>query len=151
MLKKIIRRFTLGFIYQVFATYVITLLISINAGDGFYHAITAGGLLSICKTELGATCLQFLLSGILGAVIGAATVFWEIDSWSLTKQTVIHCITTTVTMLIIVYLCGWMNHSVKGFLIWLGMFIGVYTVFWLICYISYKKKIEAVNKKLKKR
>jgi len=150
MLKKVIKRFVLGFMIEVFVTYVITLLISVNIGDGLYHGITPG-LLNLCKTELGAASLQFLLAGLLGAIFGVTSLFWEIDHWSLAKQTILHFFTITISMLIVAYLCNWMEHSAKGFAMWIGMFIVVYIIVWFICYGNYKRKIKAVNKKLEER
>lgn len=147
MLKKIIKRFALGFIFEVFVTYVISLLISINIGDGNYYNISPN-LLTLCKTELGAASLQFILAGLLGAMFGITTLYWEIERWSLAKQTVMHFITITASMLIVAYICNWMEHSIKGFAIWIGMFIVIYVIIWIICYTSFKRKINAVNKKL---
>lgn len=150
MLKTIIKRFFLGFIYEVFATNVISILFSINIGNGSYYHI-APGIMQICNTELAAVILQFFLAGILGGVFGLATVFWEIDSWSIAKQTIINFTTTTVTMLIIAYICCWMPHTIKGFLCWLSVFIVVYVIIWFICYSVYKHKINQVNKSLQER
>lgn len=150
MLKTTIKRFWLGFIFEVFATYIITILFSLNIGDGNYYPV-ASGLMKICKTELGAAVLQFFLAGFLGGVFGSSTMLWEIEKWSLAKQTVCHFFVITIAMLIVAYICNWMSHSVLGFVSWIGMFIVVYIIIWTICYSHFKRKIAQINKEIQKK
>lgn len=145
MIKKILQRFALGFMFEVFAANLITILFSINMGKGVYYGINSG-IMSICETELGAVIFQFLLAGGVGAVFGVSTLLWEIDKWSLAKQTVVHFFVITTVMLFTVYVCNWMTHSVKGFITWIGLFVVVYIIIWTICYSSYKRKIKEINK-----
>lgn len=147
MLKKIIKRFTIGFIIEVFVTYLITIINSLLIGDGNFYYVTPG-LLKTCKTIIGAVTLQFFLSGFLGAIMGTSTIIWEVDKWSLTTQTILHFFVITISMLIIAYLCYWMPHSVKGLIYWIGMFIIVYIIIWIIVYCNYKHKINQINKTL---
>lgn len=145
MLNKIIKRFVLGFIYEVFVAYLITILISLSIGDGNYYGINKG-IMNICTTELGAVVFQFVLAGLLGAVFGVTTIFWEIDKWSLAKQTVIHFLVVTTSMLITAYICNWMRHTLASFFCWLGLFVVVYVIAWIICYNSFKRKVQGINK-----
>jgi len=150
MLKKIIKRFVIGFIIEVFVTYLITIINSFIIGGGNYYA-AAPGLLKLCGTQNGAVFLQFILAGGLGAVMGVSSIIWEIDSWSLTLQTVVHFFMITVSMLIVAYCCYWMNHTVKSLIAWILMFVVIYIIIWIICYTNYKRKINQVNKSLEER
>lgn len=147
MFKEIGKRFLLGFIYGVFVIYLLALLTSFNIGDGNFHFITSG-LQASCKTELGAAALQFFLAGFLGVAFGVTTIFWEIDKWSLARQTITHFFVITISMLIVAYFINWMPHTLKGFAMWTGMFVVVYLVIWTVCYNIYKRTVKDINKKL---
>ncbi|KAA8673309.1 DUF3021 domain-containing protein [Clostridium sp. HV4-5-A1G] len=48
--------------------------------------------------QINAVILQFTLSGLLSAVMGAGSVIWENDDWSFLKQSIMHFIITSITM-----------------------------------------------------
>ena len=147
MLKKFIKRFVLGFVIEAFAAYLITIIISLCIGTGEYYGIHPQ-IMKLCKTELGGVVFQFFIAGGLGAVFGSSSLIWEIDRWSLAKQTVAHFIVINIAMLFSAYVCHWMSHTVKGFLSWIGMFVVIYIIVWIICYTSFKKKVDGINKTL---
>ena len=85
MKKKLIGRGVIGFPVGIAIGYVITVIISICIGDGFFHPVTPE-LVNKMGSELNAVLIQTGLSGIMGTGFAMASVIWEIDSWSLAKQ-----------------------------------------------------------------
>ncbi len=47
-------------------------------------------------SEINAVILQTVLSGMIGTVFSASSVIWEIEYWSITKQTTIYFFITSV-------------------------------------------------------
>jgi hypothetical protein len=148
MLKKIIKGVCFGFITGVFIGYLITILISAGFGDGSYYAAVPA-LIQSSKSEISAVILQFMLSGVLGTVFSVGSIIWQIDSWSILKQTVVHFLITTTAMLSIAYACHWMEHSISGFLSYLLIFAAIYIVIGLFQYNFWKKRINEINSKLR--
>ena len=85
---------------------------------------------------------------MLGAVFGGISVIWEMESWSLVKQSLIYFLIASVAMLPIAYLAHWMEHSLKGFLMYFGIYLGIFVVTWMTQYIIWKIKIKKMNQKL---
>lgn len=85
MKKKLILRGLLGIPVGIALGSVITVLISACMGDGLYHPV-APELTETAGSELNAVVLQTVLCAVMGAGFAAASVIWEIDVWSLAKQ-----------------------------------------------------------------
>ena len=102
MKKKLIGRGVIGFPVGIAIGYVITVIISICIGDGFFHPVTPE-LVNKMGSELNAVLIQTGLSGIMGTGFAMASVIWEIDSWSLAKQSGIYFAIACVIMFPISY------------------------------------------------
>ena len=78
MKKKLIGRGVIGFPVGIAIGYVITVIISICIGDGFFHPVNPE-LVNKMGSELNAILIQTGLSGIMGTGFAMASVIWEID------------------------------------------------------------------------
>lgn len=148
IMKKTILRGLLGFPLGIAISSILALAISGIAGNGEYYAYPPS-LADSVGGELNAAALQTILSGILGAVFGAASVIWEKDSWSLAKQSAVYFLVSAAAMLPVAYLTEWMEHSLKGFLIYTAIFAGTFLSVWIIQYLMWRAKIKKLNSGLK--
>ena len=144
MKKKMIQRGLLGFPLGIAIGFVITVIISMCIGDGSFYPVTPE-LIDTMKNELNAVILQTILCGILGTGFAMASVIWEIDSWSLAKQSGIYFLIVSVIMLPVAYIANWMNHSAAGFLSYTGIFVAIFIAVWLVQYFIWKMKIKKMN------
>jgi hypothetical protein len=108
-------------------------------------------MLTWMPNELVAFFWQTLLCGILGAVCSGAYPVFQIDRWSLARQTVVHFLLLSLTMIPIASICGW--TSPHGFNPWsilayMGMFIIIYLIIWTGIYLYWKNWIKRANNKL---
>ena len=147
MKKKIIKRSLLGFPLGITMGYLITILISLGWADGYYSPCVPE-LISIMGNEINAVILQTILCGILGVGFAASSVIWEMDSWSIVKQTGIYFSIISVIMLPIAYFAFWMKHSVVGFLIYFEIFVFIFVIIWITLYIIGKINVRKMNGKL---
>ena len=142
MKKKIIKRSLLGFPLGITMGYLITILISLGWANGYYSPCVPE-LISLMGNEINAVIFQTILCGILGVGFAASSVIWEMDSWSIVKQTGIYLI-----MLPIAYFAYWMEHSVVGFLIYFGIFALIFVVIWIIQFGIGRYNVRKMNEKL---
>lgn len=149
MRKKIFQRGILGFPIGIAISYVITIIVSIFIGKGLFYPVPEE-LIYTAGNELNAVILQTLLSGIVGMGFAMASFIWEIDSWSLAKQSFVYFITACMLMFPISYFANWMPHSMQGILGYVGIFIIIFLVVWLIQYFMLKNKIKKFNQKIEK-
>ena len=90
MKKKVILRSLIGAPIGLSISFIITLIISVIINKGEYYPVVPQ-LTALCGNELNAVVIQTICSLLYGAAFGGASVIWEIENWSLLKQTVIHC------------------------------------------------------------
>ena len=149
--KKAMLRGALGFPLGVFISTTITVLISVFAkgwGGGYYSAATPL-LIKTMGSELNAVVLQYILSGVLGFAFAAGSAIWEVEKWSITKQTVFHFAITSVAMFPIAYICHWVGHNVLSIVIYFAIFLSFYLIMWIVMYSYWKKQLNGLNKKIK--
>ena len=91
MKKKVILRSLIGAPIGLSISFIITLIISVIINKGEYYPVVPQ-LTALCGNELNAVVIQTICSLLYGASFGGASVIWEIENWSLLKQTVIHCL-----------------------------------------------------------
>ena len=149
MKRKLILRGLFGFPVGVAIGFVITIIISVCVGDGSFYPVTPE-LIVTMGNELNAVILQTVLCGIMGAGFAMASVIWEMDSWSLAKQSGIYFSVACIVMLPIAYVTNWMKHTVGGILAYVGIFVVIFLVVWLIQYSAWKRIIKKMNDSIKK-
>lgn len=149
MKKNMIQRGFLGFPIGISIGVAIPIAISICVGDGLFYPVTPE-LIEAMGTELNAVVVQTALCGIIGAGFAMASVIWEIDSWSLAKQSGTYFAIACAVTFPIAYAANWMKHSAVGILSYVGSFIAIFVCVWLMQYIRWKRKIRKMNDEIKK-
>jgi hypothetical protein len=148
MKKKVILRSLIGAPVGLSISFIITLTISVIINKGEYYPVVPQ-LTALCGNELNAVVIQTICSLLYGAAFGGASVIWEIENWSLLKQTVIHCLVISVSMLPIAYCMYWMPHSFLGIAGYIVIFFSIYFFIWFAQYFAMKKRIKTFNDKVK--
>ena len=149
MKKELLFRLFIGFLGGVVLSYFITIAISLIIGDGnFYPCVP--GLTERFGNEVTAVIVQTVLSAILGAGFAGSSLIWEMDKWSLLKQTSIYFGIVSVLMMTVAYICEWMEHSVKGILSYFAIFFAIFIVVWIVQYLIWKVRISKIKEGIQK-
>lgn len=147
MKKQIILRGVLGALGGVLVGQIVIIIISLCMGEG--EVLPAPpALTEQVGSELTAYILQMLGVMLYGGVWAAATVVWETD-WSLTRQTVVHGLCYSLSALPVAWMLHWFEHSAAGFMWYFLGFVAMYVPMWAGQYMSMKKRVQAMNEKLK--
>ncbi|MGN1100020.1 MAG: DUF3021 domain-containing protein [Christensenellales bacterium] len=144
MVKKIIKRGLFGFPIGIAIGFVISLIISVCFGDGYYYPVTPE-LISSTGNELNAVVLQTVLCGMLGSGFAMASIIWELESWSIVKQSGVYFMIACVIMFPVAYIANWMKHSVGGVLSYMGIFVLIFIIVWVAQYLGWKHRIKRMN------
>ncbi len=147
MKKKILLRSILGAPIGATISSIIAIIISLCIGHGEYISVTQE-LIDWCGSETTAVIVQTLCSMFIGAVCSVSSVIWEIENWSLTKQTLIHFAIFIILFIPMSYILNWMPHNLYGALCYFASFIFMYILIWVSTYFSIKAKINKMNKQL---
>jgi hypothetical protein len=148
MLKKTVCRSALGFPLGICIGYVITIAISAVGATGEYYPCVPA-LATELGGELAAVIFQAALCGVLGAAFAAASLIWEIERWSLAKQTGIYFLVVAAAMLPIAYFAGWMERTLGGFLLYFGIFVAIFVIIWAVQYWIWKSRIKRMNMRVR--
>ncbi len=148
MRKKIILRSLLGAPIGATISLIITVIISLCLGGGKYLP-APDGLIEWCGNEITAVIVQTICSMLLGGACSGASVIWEIEKWSITKQTLIHFAVFVVAFVPISYLLNWMPHNLYGGLGYAATFLIIYALIWVSIYFPIKAKIKKMNEQLR--
>ena len=146
-MKKIVSRVLYSFPIGISCSVGISLLLSLLFGEGKYYPFAAS-LVFFTGSEVKAMLLQTMLSGILGSVFGGMSFIWEIERWSILKQTAVYFLSVSIPMMGISYLLYWMEHSLSGFLLYFLIFVMVFIVVWLFNLAAYWFKVRRMNRDL---
>lgn len=147
MKKNMILRGLLGFPIGISIGYVITIITSLIWGGGYYSPCVPE-LISVMGNEIRAVLLQTLLSGLIGTSCAAFSVIWEVEHWSIMKQTALYFLIISVTIIPISYILRWMEHSVAGFLQYFGIFAAIFALIWITETLILKHNVDKMNKNL---
>ena len=147
MKKKLILRGMFGFPIGIAIGYLITIFISLGWADGSYSPCVPE-LVSEMGNEINAVLLQTFLCGLVGAGFAASSVIWEIDNWSLIKQTGIYFMLISAIMLPVAYFMYWMEHSAAGFFSYFGIFVLIFVLIWIIQFVIGKHNVRKMNENL---
>lgn len=150
MKKKMIVRGLYGFPLGMAYGEVIAIVASLLAGQGEYTPCMPQFVAAV-GNEVIAAAWQALICGIVGAAFAAASVVWQIEEWSIARQTGIYFLATASVMLPAAYIAGWMEHSVMGALYYLGIFTAAFFVLWLALYLTARYHVKRMNESLDRR
>ena len=149
MKKEFARRVFVGLLGGIVISYLITIGISIAIGDGSYYPCVPS-LIERFGNEVTAIIMQTALSAVLGAGFAGSSIIWEMDEWSLLKQTSIYFGIVSVLMMTIAYICEWMEHSVKGILSYFGIFVAIFIAVWIVQYLIWKVRVSRIKEIIQK-
>lgn len=149
MKRNIILRGLIGFPIGITIGYLISIINSLIWADGYYSPCVPE-LISVMGNEINAVLLQTFLCGLLGVGFSASSVIWEVEYWGIVVQTGVYFAVTSVIMMPIAYFTYWMEHSLKGFLSYFGIFILIFIVVWIVQYMIGKRIVKNLNTNLYK-
>ncbi|MEY8391390.1 DUF3021 domain-containing protein [Lachnospiraceae bacterium] len=149
MKKKIIMRGLAGIPIGIAVGYVITIVLSLVWSNGYY-APCVPELISAMGSEINAVILQAFLCGLLGMGAAAGSVIWEIDHWSIVKQTGSYFLLLSVFMIPAAYFNYWMEHSIAGLASYFLIFVIIFIMIWVVQFMIGKKEVGKLNENLYK-
>ncbi|MPM59441.1 hypothetical protein SDC9_106283 [bioreactor metagenome] len=122
MKKNIILRSLMGAPLGLTISVLITVGSSLCIADGAYYPVVPE-FAAACGSELTAVVLQTVLCLFYGAVWGAASLVWEVDHWSLLRQTVTHLVLCSLSTFFVAYTAYWMGHTIASIAVYFGIFL----------------------------
>lgn len=92
--------------------------------------------------------LSILSTYILAFVVAGASVFYQIEHWSIMKSTMLHGIILYAAYILCYLVNGWIEGNIKSILIFTCIFLLGYVFIWMSIYFSTKAISKKLNAKL---
>ena len=143
MIAKAFKLGAIGFLLGMIVGVVIVIAKGFATGGG--ELVLPDSLVAATGSESGALLAHMLISGAFGAIPWAGIVIYEIDSWGLLKQAVVHYVTYTVAFLVIGVGAGWFEPTFADLGPMAGIFLVCHCIIWTIMYLRYKAETKELN------
>ena len=144
MKKEFFRRASLGSMIGVFINVFNSIIISYCVADGNYYPVVPQ-LAESCGGTTNAVAVQTVVTMLYDALMAGMSVVWELERWSLLRQTVVHFAVCSAATLPVAYFMKWIDQSIGGVLGYFGIFALVYAAVWTVVYLRTRKKINQLN------
>lgn len=141
------QRAAMGIPIGITIGYLITILTSLFYGGGQYIAVNED-LVQACGSSMNAILVQTGLYILIGAVCGGASCIWQIESWSLLKQSAIFFVLIAGVVLAGGWFGCWMPHSLAGFGLYCFLFVNLFVLIWVFSYLKIRAGVKKMNRTL---
>ncbi len=145
--KNLLTRGFIGALAGVFIGQVVCIIVSLCMGGKELMPVPPE-LTEQVGSEIAAFILQNLACMLYGSVWAMASIVWEVEGWSLAKQTRIHWQLCSTSALPIAWLLHWFPHTWAGAAGYFASFAVIYGGIWLGQYLAMRRHVKAVNQKL---
>ena len=142
MVAATLKRAGIGFLAGM--SVGVFIVIAIGFANGGSLSLPSA-LIAATGSEAGALLAQMLLSGAFGAIPMAGIGFYELESWGLLKQAVVHYATYTAAFMIVGVAAGWVDPTPAGMGLMAGIFAICHAIIWAIMYARYKAETKELN------
>ena len=147
MVKEFFKRAIMGSMIGVFINVFNSIIISYCVNDGNYYPVVPQ-LADKCGGDTNAVAVQTAVTMVYGAVMAGISVIWELERWSLLRQTATHFVICSAMTLPVAYFMQWIEQSLAGVLVYFGIFAAIYVIIWVSIYYSTRKKIKQMNSRV---
>ena len=143
-LKKALLRGLVGIPIGVFINVTIMIMISLSLGKIVNYQTV------ISDSSLIAFIINYIISILVGFAFALGSAIFEVERWSITKQTLIHFALTTSVFIPSAIIGKWTQPDIVSIWMYICVFVILYVLVWIIQYRFWKKRIQKINEKLKK-
>lgn len=126
---------------------LLGILIGAFINQFVYFILALSG--NFIQLEASTVITQFAISTLVGFYCSGVSVIFDIEEWSLLRQTIVHSILMLPYFPIAVY-AGWMPVNPIGRIVFALNYILVYFIIWFSIKRYWQKKAREINKELKK-
>ncbi len=147
MLKNALIRGINSFMYAIALNVLLAFVITaiVNKPD-FVPLVPDYG--AHFDSNITALLLQIVLVGLTSAAFGAGSIIFELERWSLLKQSIVYFIATTVIWVPVSIFCWSINKYPTAFISILSSYVTSYLIVWMIQYRLCKRSVTKINQKL---
>jgi hypothetical protein len=120
---------------------------------GVFLIQTIGVIMMFSSNEVGSFDKEFLISqyvsgAVTGFAFGCFNILFQSDRLGIIGATLIHFVGVLAVYIACVFRTDWFRADDAVLLSTIVIFVFVYFIIWLTCYLQWKKDVNAMNMKL---
>ncbi|GAA0182322.1 DUF3021 domain-containing protein [Clostridium sediminicola] len=123
----------------------ITIGVTIN--QVFCVIFSLAGLITEVPSEI--VISQFIIAALTGFYLAGVSVIFDVEEWSLLRQTITHFIAMLPYLPVAVY-AGWMPRNTIGIISFIIVYILIYFIIWISFKKYWEKRTKELNEVLRK-
>ncbi|MGP4042169.1 DUF3021 domain-containing protein [Gracilibacillus sp. D59] len=120
-------------------------LIGIAVGSLITFAVVSFMIMLSVESSIQEIWKHWVASMLIGIYYSFASGIFELEHWSLLKQTIVHLTLTLFILFPIIIIVGWLPFDPMSLTIGLGIFIVTYSIMWLSMYFYFKRLERSMN------
>lgn len=123
---------------------------------GVFIIHTIGAMMMLMANEVSSFSSEFLISQyvvatIVGFVFGALNILFQCERLNILEATIIHFFCVSIIYFPCAIIAGWITNDISILITTILIFVTVYFIIWLGCYLQWKRYVKDINIKLEKR
>lgn len=146
-MTSIITRFFIGAAIGVCISTLISAVISSSLGEGVFY-FCEPQMIEQFGNEMNAAWVQIIISMILGGGSALASFIWQVDRWSLFRQSLTFFAILFALIIPSAWICFWMPHNLLGLVKFAVIFTVIFALIWVIEYSAVRSSVRKLNSRL---
>ncbi|WP_429971759.1 DUF3021 domain-containing protein [Fructilactobacillus sp. Tb1] len=142
------QHFILGVVNGIFIGFTLALLISFSYHLSYFQP-SNDQFIHYWGNNLNATAASTILWALIGLVFSFASLIFGIESWGITKQTIVHFIITYLLFTPLAILAGWFPLQFSFLVSFTIIFISIYICIWCYSFKKAKENLKLINSQIK--
>lgn len=147
-MKKIVNAIRGGIPLGITIGFVISLFFSSLYQTNNYSPSTPSFMAQF-PSPLTATIVSGLLWALIGVVFSLTSLLFQVDSWSITRQTVSHFLLSYLGFTPLAIICGWFPTSISWLALFTLIYLVIYTIIWFISMAVARAEVRRLNHLIK--
>lgn len=147
---KIVKNLWLGFSSGVLIGLVISLFFNYLEKADQYYPSSPAIVQNFGGSVLNAFVYSIVIWGFVGLLFASTAMIFQLDSWSITKMTVVHFVISCGGMLPLAIAAKWFPLTALNVMTFTLEFGGIYLVIWGCCMLHARGVVRQLNQKVNK-
>ncbi|WP_407884696.1 DUF3021 domain-containing protein [Furfurilactobacillus curtus] len=147
-MRKIIAAILCGIPIGITVGFIISLFFSVIYRSQSYLPSTPTFIAQF-SSPLIATIVSSVLWALIGIVFSLTNLLFQVDSWSITRQTVGHFVLSYLGFTPLAILCGWFPKSIAWLALFSLIYLVIYIIVWFISMSIAQAEVRRLNRMFK--
>lgn len=146
-MKKIFQKIMIGIVGGTFYGFMIALCISFYYHLSYFQP-SSDQFVKQFGNNLNATAVSVIIWSLIGLVFSLSSTIFNIETWGITKKTIVHFIITYLLFTPLAILAGWFPLQLNFMIFFTIIFVFIYIWMWGLSFYKAKQTLKLINQEM---